>query len=72
MPQRVDFKFMKRLARSKVKSLRGAEPTPRVKKAINALNGSLKLLNDCTGMGFQITARKATTARRARGKRTSR
>ena len=64
--QRVDFKNLKREARSKIALLQSAEPTLRVLKGLAALNLSLKLLDGCTGMGFQIQLRPtgARTARR--------
>ena len=55
LPHRIDFKFLKRLARAKRDYLLQAEQTARVKKAVAALKGSLKLLDDCTQMGFRVT-----------------
>jgi hypothetical protein len=72
--QRVDFKSLKREARSKIALLQSAEPTLRVLKGLAALNLSLKLLDGCTGMGFQIQLRPAgaRTARRGVVKRARR
>ena len=71
---RIDFKFLKKLARAKIALLQQAEPEPRVLKGIDALKGSLKLLDDCTGMGFRITLKPKSirSPRRRAAKRPSR
>ena len=74
LARRVDFKFLKRLARAKIALLRQAEQEPRVVRGINALKDSLKLLDGCTGMGFRITLKPKSvrSARRRAGKRPGR
>ena len=74
LARRVDFKFLKRLARAKIALLRQAEPEPRVLQGIKALKDSLKLLDDCTGMGFRITLKPKSirSPRRRAAKRPSR
>jgi len=52
---KINFAFMKSLARGHISKLRRAHPSADVTKMLDRLNRSVKLLDDCGGMGFRVT-----------------
>jgi len=53
--KKINFAFMKSLARGHVSRLKRAHPSAEVTKMIDRLNRSITLLDDCGGMGFNVT-----------------
>ena len=52
---KINFAFMKSLAKGHISKLKRAHPTADVTKMLDRLNRSVKLLDDCGGMGFNVT-----------------
>ena len=71
---KMDFRFMKRLARTKIALLKRADQNREVERAIRALNRSVTLLDDgCGGMGFRVSfSRPVRSGLRRGGKRVKR
>lgn len=53
--RKINFAFMKSLAKGHVSKLKRAHPSADVTKMIDRLNRSITLLDDCGGMGFNVT-----------------
>ena len=52
---KINFAFMKSLAKGHISKLKRAHPSADVTKMLDRLNRSVKLLDDCGGMGFNVT-----------------
>ena len=70
---KINFAFMKSLARGHISKLKRAHPSADVTKMLDRLNRSVKLLDDCGGMGFNVTfasrrAMAGPSARKAKSK----